>query len=91
MSSDNLDFNGQGGLGYSRMKDRFAGNHSGETMKERYSNGPTKGNASSNPEGHPKSIATAAQGGKINGHTKVLKPHNPDKINNHRTVNKGNE
>ena len=77
MKSDNLDFNGQGGVGYTRMKDRFAGNQHGATMRENYGTGPTKGNA-----GKIAGPATAAaKGGKINGGATVKKPANADKIN----------
>jgi len=48
----NLDFAGMAGTGVNRAKDRLAGNQSGLTMKERFGRGPTKGNASSNPDGN---------------------------------------
>ena len=76
-----LAFNGQGGAGFSRGGAQYKGNHSGQTMRENYGRGPTKGNASSNPAGSPKTIATAAQGGRINGGASRKCPANPDKIN----------
>ena len=39
-------FNGQMGDGVNRESNRWSGNQSGLTMKERYSEGPRRGNAS---------------------------------------------
>lgn len=40
-----LAFNGQGGAGYSRGNgQKYSGNQSGQTMKENYGRGPTRGN-----------------------------------------------
>ena len=77
----NLDFDGMAGTGVNRAKDRLAGNQSGLTMKERFGRGTTKGNASSNPAGAPKTTATAAQGGRIDGGTSVKGFAHPDAIN----------
>ena len=77
----NLAFNGQGGVGFSRGGAQYKGNHSGQTMRENYGRGPTKGNASSNPAGAPKTMATAAQGGRIDGGTSVKGFAHPDAIN----------
>ena len=47
-SGDGADFafNGQMGDGVNRESNRYAGNQTGLTMKERYARGPVKGNAS---------------------------------------------
>ena len=88
----NLDFDGMAGTGVNRARNRFAGNHPGLTSRENYGRGPTKGNASDSgiergigpsATGDPqkKTIATASQGGRINGGTTVKGFANPDKIN----------
>jgi hypothetical protein len=84
-----LEFNGQGkpvsykgGMGY-------GGNKCGLTAKANYGMGPRTGNESDSPrfggasvtrDPHKKTIATAAQGGKINGGAGCKSPANPDKI-----------
>lgn len=88
MKMGNLDFNGQGGQGFSRNKGN-GGNYSGQTMRENYGRGPVKGNQSSasmmrgsaTGDKHKLTIATASQGGKINGGAMARCPANPDKIN----------
>lgn len=91
MKSDNLSFDGMAGDGVNRAANKYAGNQSGLTMKERYSAGPRKGNASGSSieqgigpsatrDKHKLTIATAAQGGKINGGAAPHCPSNPDKI-----------
>jgi hypothetical protein len=89
MKSENLSFDGMAGDGVNRAANKYAGNQSGLTMKERYSAGPRKGNASDSftdvgpsatRDPHKQTIATAAQGGKINGGASVKSPSNPDKI-----------
>ena len=92
MKYENLDFDGMAGDGVNRSGNRFAGNQSGLTAKENYGRGPLKGNASDsgNERGigpsatkdkHKLTIATASQGGKINGGARAECPSNPDKIN----------
>ena len=89
-TNSNLDFDGMAGTGVNRAKNPYAGNQSGQTMKERYARGPVKGNASSaamavgpsaTKDKHKLTIATAAQGGKINGGTMCKGYPNPDAIN----------
>jgi hypothetical protein len=90
-SDKTLDFNGQAGDGVNREKNKYAGNHSGMSMKENFGMGPRKGNASSSADkvgpsatrdAHKMTIATAAQGGKINGGATVKSfAGSPDKIN----------
>lgn len=87
----NLDFDGMAGNGVNRAKNRYAGNQSGQTMKENYAKTINKGNASSSPmavgpsatkDKHAMTIATASQGGKINGGATVKQfGGSPDKIN----------
>jgi hypothetical protein len=88
----NLDFDGMAGNGVNRAANKFAGNQSGLAMKERFGRGPTKGNASDSgiernigpsatKDKHKMTIATASQGGKINGGTTVKGFANPDSIN----------
>lgn len=86
----NLDFNGQAGTGVNRAGNKYSGNQSGLTMPERVNKTINKGNASSSPmkvgpsatkDTAKLTIATAAQGGQINGGTKCTYPSNPDKIN----------
>lgn len=85
----NLDFNGQAGDGVNRAGNKYAGNQFSTKMKENYGMGPRKGNASSSPDKvgpsatrdpHKLTIATAAQGGKINGGAEAKCPANPDAI-----------
>ena len=91
MKSENLSFDGMAGDGVNRAPNKYAGNQSGLTMKERYGRGPTKGNASDCGNEHgigpsatrdkpAMTIATASQGGKINGGASAKSPSNPDKI-----------
>lgn len=92
MKSENLGFDGMAGDGVNRAGNKYAGNQSGLTMKERYAAGPRKGNTSDSGiehgigpsatrDKHKLTIATAAQGGKINGGATVKGFANPDKIN----------
>ena len=87
---DNLDFDGMAGNGVNRSGNRYAGNYSGMSAKENYGMGPRKGNQSDSftnvgpsvtKDKHKQTIATASQGGKINGGATVKKPTNIDKIN----------
>lgn len=78
---EDFAFNGQMGDGVNRAKNVYAGNQSGETMKERYARGATKGNTSSNVAGMPKTMATAAQGTNIGSGFKCPSYGNPDSIN----------
>jgi len=86
----NLDFAGMSGDGVNRAGNRYSGNQSGLKMPERVNKTINKGNASSSPmkvgpsatkDAAKLTIATASQGGKINGGTKCTYPSNPDKIN----------
>lgn len=90
----NLDFNGQGGRGYSRDSRMgvCANPYSigDKALSQNVGMGPRHGNASSSPVqvGKPatkdalkKTIATASQGGRINGGATVKGFGNPDKIN----------
>jgi hypothetical protein len=86
----NLDFDGMAGTGVNRAGNAYAGNQSGQKMKENFGRGPVKGNASSSPmkvgasatkDPHKMTIATASQGGRINGGTTVKGFANPDSIN----------
>lgn len=86
---EDFAFNGQMGDGVNRAGNRYAGNHYSTTMKENFGMGPRKGNESDSPmevgpsatrDKRKLTIATAAQGGKINGGTAVRMPSNPDKI-----------
>ena len=93
-SDKSLDFNGQAGNGVNRMKESGTCRNPYSIGDKAYSQnvgrGPVKGNASSStgmkgsatfdPKKH--TIATASQGGKINGGT-TCKPFagSPDKIN----------
>lgn len=88
----NLDFDGMSGNGVNRAANRYAGNQSGYAMKENFGRGPAKGNSSSSSmcdcgpsvtkDAHKMTIATAKQGGKINGgaHAKAF-AGSPDSIN----------
>jgi len=89
MKDSNLDFDGMAGTGVNRAKNPYAGNQSGQTMRENYGRGPLKGNASSAPkmvgpsatkDKHKLTIATAAQGGRINGGAECHPFPNPDAI-----------
>lgn len=82
----NLDFNGQGGLGYSRAPQRYQGNQSGLDAKENYGRGPTKAGytGKSTPN-------VTARSGKINGGASAHCPTNPDMINAGRGPRKGNQ
>jgi hypothetical protein len=86
----NLDFDGMAGDGVNRTSNKYSGNHSGLTAKENYGNKTFTGNASDSamdvgPSAtkDPKkmTIATAAQGGKIQGGATAKGFGNPDKIN----------
>ena len=89
-------FNGQMGDGVNRepghYNGAYAGNQVGLTMKEYYGRGPLTGNASDSGnehdigpsatrDPHKKTIATASQGGRINGGTELRPFPNPDAIN----------
>jgi hypothetical protein len=92
---EDFAFNGQMGDGVNRMTNRYAHNHwSGHSNDGRTVNmgmGPRKGNASSSAmavgpsatkDKHQMTIATAAQGGRINGGATVKSfAGSPDKIN----------
>lgn len=93
---EDFAFNGQMGNGVNRASNRYAGNQwSGHSNDGRAVNvgsfaGARRGNTSDAPrEGGPSvtrdphrlTIATAAQGGRINGGTHCEYPKNPDKIN----------
>jgi len=90
-SDANLDFDGMAGDGVNREKNRFAGNYHGGAAGGNYGMGPRKGNQSDSFTGtgpsatrdkHKQTIATAAQGGKINGGAAVKQfAGSPDKIN----------
>ena len=60
----NLDFAGMAGDGVNRKSGCYTGNQYGATMPVNAGQGPRKGNTSGNPAGAPKTIATAAQGGR---------------------------
>ena len=90
----NMDFDGMAGDGVNRAANKYAKNqwsgHSNDGRTVNKGMGPRVGNASSSPMAvgpsatkDPKkmTIATARQGGKITGGTKVAMPGNPDKIN----------
>ena len=94
--NEDFAFNGQMGDGVNRASNRYAGNQwSGHSNDGRAVNmglmpSQRKGNTSDAPrEGGPSvtrdpkrlTIATAAQGGRINGGTHCEYPENPDKIN----------
>jgi hypothetical protein len=84
-----LAFNGQESpVGY-KGGEKYSGNKSGLTAKANYGTGPRKGNESDSPrhggasatrDPHKKTIATASQGGRINGGAGCKYPANPDKI-----------
>ena len=87
-------FNGQMGDGVNRAKDPYAKNqwsgHSNDGRDVNFGRGPTVGNASSSPkhggvsvtkDKHAMTIATAAQGGRIDGGTTVKGFGNPNSIN----------
>jgi len=89
MKHDNLDFDGMAGDGVNRAAMPYAGNQCGLTMPMNVGMGPRRGNASSSTDmkgsathdPHRKTIATAAQGGRINGGAGCKTPANPDQIN----------
>lgn len=92
----NLDFDGMAGNGVNRAANRYAHNqwsgHSNDGRDVRFGRGPTVGNKSSSSmcdcgpgvtkDAHKLTIATAKQGGKINGgaHAKAF-AGSPDSIN----------
>ena len=89
-TKESLAFDGMAGDGVNRAGNKYAGNRSGQKAKENYGNKTFKGNASDSFTGvgpsvtrdpAKKTIATASQGGRINGGTTVKKPGNADKIN----------
>jgi hypothetical protein len=86
----NLDFDGLAGDGVNRAGNKYSGNQSGLTAKMNYGNKSFKGNASDSAmkvgpsvtrDPAKKTIATAAQGGRIDGGAKCGCVSNPDKIN----------
>jgi hypothetical protein len=90
----NLDFDGMAGDGVNRAANPYAKNtwsgHSNDGRPVNKGRGPLVGNASSSPmkvgpsvtlDPHQMTIATAKQGGRINGGTRVTMPSTPDKIN----------
>lgn len=96
MKDTNLDFDGMSGTGVNRAGNRFAGNqHTGkhiDATERNFGMGPRVGNesCSGNERGvgpsvtkdpHAKTIATAKQGGRINGGATVKGFANPDAIN----------
>jgi len=93
-SDANLDFNGMAGTGVgpASRSGVCANPHSigDRALSQNYGSGPRKGNQSSNPAGTPRTIATAAQGGKINGGAEAKCPGNPSKINAGQGPRKGN-
>ena len=93
MKSEDLSFDGMAGDGVNRAPNKYAHNqwsgHSNDGRDVRFGMGPRKGNASSSPktggpsatrDPHKMTIATAAQGGKINGGANPHCPPNADKI-----------
>lgn len=87
---DNLDFDGMAGTGVNRAANKYSGNQAGLAMKENFGNKTFKGNASDSAmkvgpsatkDAAKMTIATAAQGGRINGGATAKCPGNPDKIN----------
>ena len=93
MKDANLDFNGLAGNGVNRDGKNngcYSGNQTGLKMPERVNKTINKGNASSSPmkvgpsatkDAAKMTIATAGQGGKINGGAQVKGFGNADKIN----------
>lgn len=86
----NLAFDGMAGNGVNRAANKYAGNQSGLKSRENYGQGPRHGNQSDSShlggksvtrDPHKKTIATASQGGRINGGAEARCPSNPDKIN----------
>ena len=95
-SDSNLDFDGMAGNGVNRAGNKYAKNqwsgHSNDGRGVNFGlmNSQRSGNASSSPmkvgpsvtrDPHQMTIATAAQGGKINGGANCRTWPNPDKIN----------
>lgn len=87
---DNLDFDGMAGNGVNRSANKYAGNQSGMKMPMNAGNKTFKGNASDSftnvgpsatKDKHKQTIATASQGGRIDGGATAKCPSNPDKIN----------
>jgi hypothetical protein len=102
-----LAFNGQGGAGYSRGNgQKYSGNQSGQTMKENYGRGPTKGNHDTRTAGPVGSMNKSYNADSINmgrgptnpGSTRAWDPKatqnyrgNSDMINVGRGPRKGNQ
>ena len=93
-TNSNLDFDGMAGTGVNRAKNPYAHNqwsgHSNDGRDVNFKRGPTMGNASSSPmnvgpsatkDKHKMTIATAGQGGRIDGGTVCKGFPNPDAIN----------
>ena len=92
MKTENLDFDGLAGDGVNRSGNKWSGNQHGGKAGGNYGMGPRVGNRSPEAGGKDnKVIATAAQGGKINGGAQAKCPSNPDKINVGTPKRKGNE
>ena len=96
----NLDFDGMAGTGVNRAgRSGVCANPysiGDKALSQNVGRGPRTGNASSSPErlgapAQPKTIATAAQGGRINGGATVKMPSNPGKINAGMGPRKGNQ
>lgn len=97
-----LAFNGQGGVGYSRGANRYAGNQSGQTMRENYGRGPTTAGRTGDTAGptEARGIKTRYNADSINmgrgptnpgSTTGVKHPGNPDMINLGRGPRVGNK
>jgi len=90
----NLDFDGMAGTGVNRKASSYAGNQHGGAAGGNYGMGPRTGNKSSssllNGVSPDVTIATAAQGGKINGGATCKPFGNADKINLGIGPRKGN-
>ena len=87
-------FNGQMGDGVNRSGNRYAGNHSGLTMRENYGNRNVRGNDSDchtdrmtsigpsvTRDGEKMTIATAKQGHNVGKEHGIKRFPNPDAIN----------
>ena len=99
-SDSNLDFDGMAGTGVGRpSRSGVCANPytiGDKALSQNYGMGPRHGNASSSAMslGAPaakKTIATAAQGGRINGGATAKCPANPNQINMGLGPRKGNQ
>ena len=85
----NLDFNGQGGLGYSRSPQRYLGNPQdsiGNADSINKGRGPTRAGVTGKSTPN-----VTARTGRINGGAAAHCPTNPDMINAGRGPRKGNQ